>query len=463
MAGSFRRRLFAITALTVLACAAAIAAILFLASTTNEVRTEHTRENVTREVERLGGMLAPMARADRPRRERESGGLHSGYVTVPGEADEGAFVVAALEHASTAGKPVVDDATDGDGGPVLVAASPVAGGGYVFAFQRVAAGRETRGLRVVVVVLGLLSFALVVASLRTLAVVERDVSNLRASLVALAKDLRAPIARPSLRELDEVAGGVAALAEELDGAQRERERLTTELGDRERLAALGRIAAGIAHEVRNPLASMKLRADLARTSGEATPAVARDLDDIASEIARLDRLVSDLLVVAGRRAGPQAEVDLGEFVARRIALLAPWATEKGVAVETDGTALVRLDPDAIARAVDNLLRNAVEASAAGARVDVHVGAEDGQARVTVVDHGAGVPSSRAAELFEPFFTTKPSGTGLGLALARAVATAHGGTLTYVRDEDATRFTLTVSAAGAPRTSSPVGSSSGRLG
>ena len=118
-----------------------------------------------------------MPRADRPRRQPESGSLHSGYVTVPAEADEGAFVVAALERASTAGKPVVEDTTDADGELVLVAARPVAGGGYAFAFQRVAAGRETRGLRVVVVALGLLTFALVVASLRTLTVVEWDVSN----------------------------------------------------------------------------------------------------------------------------------------------------------------------------------------------------------------------------------------------------------------------------------------------
>jgi signal transduction histidine kinase len=463
MAGSFRRRLFAITALTVLACAAAIAALLFLARTTKEVRAEHARENVMREIERLRGALAPLPRADRPRRERESGELHSGYVIEPAEADEGAFVVTVLEHASAAGAPVVEDGTDGDGAEVLVAAGPVAGGGTVFAFQRVVPGRETRGLRIIVVALGLLTFGLVIASLRTLRVVERDVSALRASLASLAKDLRAPVARPALRELADVAGGVAALAEELDGAQRERERLTTELGERERLAALGRIAAGIAHEVRNPLASMKLRADLARTSGEATPAVARDLDDIASEIARLDRLVSDLLVVAGRRPGPQAEVDLGEVVARRVALLAPWATEKGVVVAVDGVAQARVDPDAIARAVDNLLRNAVEASPSGGQVDVHVGVDEGEAHVTVVDHGAGVPSSRAAELFEPFFTTKPSGTGLGLALARAVAAAHGGSLTYAREGDITRFTFTVSAAGGSRTSHAVVSTAARIG
>jgi signal transduction histidine kinase len=458
MAGSFRRRLFAITALIVLACASAITAILFLARTNHEVRAEHARESVTREVERLAAVLAPLPRADRPRRERQSRELHSGYVAAAAEADEGAVVQRALEDAAQAAEPRIEDGTNDAGDQVLAAAGPVAGGGYVYAFQRVVAGSETRGLRIIVVVLALLSFALVVASLRTLAVVERDVSTLRASLKA-----RAPVSRPTLQELDEVASGVTALAEELDRAQNERERLTTELGDRERLAALGRIAAGIAHEVRNPLASMKLRADLARTSGEATPAVARDLDDIASEIARLDRLVSDLLVVAGRRPGPQTEVDLGELVARRVGLLAPWALERGVVVAVDGAAPARVDPDAIARALDNLLRNAVEASASGGRVEAHVEAHDGEARVIVVDHGTGVPSSRAGELFEPFFTTKPSGTGLGLALARAVAAAHGGSLTYAREGDATRFTFSVNAAGPPRMSNPVGSPAGSVG
>ncbi|HEY5243074.1 MAG TPA: sensor histidine kinase, partial [Polyangiaceae bacterium] len=112
---------------------------------------------------------------------------------------------------------------------------------------------------------------------------------------------------------------------------------------------------------------------------------------------------------------------------------------------------------------DNLLRNAVEASPSGGQVDVHVGVDESEAYVTVVDHGAGVPSSRAAELFEPFFTTKPSGTGLGLALARAVAGAHGGSLAYAREGDITRFTFTVSAAGGPRTSHPVGSTAARIG
>jgi signal transduction histidine kinase len=444
MRGSFRRRLLAIAALTLLACGAAIVAVLILSKMTMEVRIDHGRENVTREVERLRGVVEPMTPAQRAHRTWQSGELVSGYESGPSDGDQGPFVAEAVAQAAREGGLVVLDRTDGDP-PTLVAAVPVSGGGAVFAIQHVVAGRETRSLRVVVLVLALLSFGLVVASLRTLGAVERGVSSLRASLRALAKDLHAPVARPALRELDEVAAGVAALAEDLSRAQAERERLTHELGDRERLAALGRVAAGVAHEVRNPLAAMKLRADLARTGGEATPAVARDLEDIASEISRLDRLVSDLLIVAGRRAGPRDDVDVGQLVGKRVALITPWAMEKGVKVEWAGSARAPLDADAIARAVDNLLRNAVEASPGGARVEARVAREGGKVLIDVVDRGKGVPHDRAGELFEPFFTTKPDGTGLGLALARAVAASHDGTLTYSRDGDATRFCLTLDA------------------
>lgn len=442
MASSFRRRLLAIAALNVVFCGAAIAALLLLARATAAEHTAHARDNVLREVEGLRAVLEDVPPPLRPRNGRHSGELQSGYTPEAAATSEAPIVADAVSQALAVGSTVVLLRTD-DGIPVFAAAAPVRGGGAVFASQRVIAGPETRGLRDVVVVLALLSFGLVVSALRTLTAVERGVSSIRGSLAALACDLRAPVDRPQLRELGEVASGVEALAKELERAQGERERLTRELADRERLAALGRVAAGVAHEVRNPLAAMKLRADLARTGGEATPSIARDLEDIASEIARLDRLVGDLLMVAGRRAGPKTDADVGELVARRAELLEPWAKERGVSLGASGHGRRPVDADAIARAVDNLLRNAVEASPRDGRVLVRVGDEGGRLRIEVTDAGPGVPPQREQELFEPFFTTKPDGTGLGLALARAVAKAHEGTLTYRRAGDETEFTLTL--------------------
>jgi len=454
MAGSFRRSLIAIAVLTALACAGAIVAMWHLAKTTTEQRTARAEDTVTLEVARLQEVLGAEPHGERGRQGKHTGELRSGYIEAPGRGDRAPYVTEAVRRAQAGGSLVVFDEVQEDGTPVVVAAAPVTGGGFAFAVLRVVTGRETRTLREAVLALALLSLVLVAVSLRTVVAVDRGVSMLRGSLSAVAKDLSAPVVRPKVRELGEIADGVASLAQELARTQKERERLTLELAAKERLAALGRVAAGIAHEVRNPLAAMKLRADLARSSGEATPAIASDLSDIASEITRLDRLVSDLLVVAGRRSGPKADVDLGDLVGQRVRLLAPWAAEKGVAVSNLGAARAHVDADAIARVVDNLLRNAVEASPRGASVRVSVVPYAEGVELAVVDAGAGVPKEHVAELFEPFFTTKNEGTGLGLALARAVANAHDGTLTYAHEAEATCFTLRLPARVPPAAAEP---------
>ena len=108
-----------------------------------------------------------------------------------------------------------------------------------------------------------------------------------------------------------------------------------------------------------------------------------------------------------------------------------------------GSASVAADGDAMARALDNLLRNAIEASPDGGTIAATVYDDGAAVRVRVQDTGSGVPAGRVGELFEPFFTTKPEGTGLGLAISRAIARAHGGDVTYAREGDVTRFELSL--------------------
>ncbi len=402
MLPSLRRSLLAVAALAAIACAGALVAIVYLGRTSTQHRLEQAHEIVAREVERLSRTLAPVPPEGRAHRGRHGlGELRSGWVEAPERVDPSSVNVAeAVRQAASQGELVVFDRPSSQGVPIAVAAVPVEGGGYAWAALRVVMGREARILRGAILMLALVTLGLVGVSVRTVVVVER-----------------------------------------------EHARLTRELADKERLAALGRVAAGVAHEVRNPLAAIKLRTDLAQASGEAPPSLARDLADISAEVARLDRTVADLLVVAGRRTGPRAERDLGALARKRADLLGPWAKERGVAIEVEGEARAAIDEDAVARAVDNLLRNAVEASPRGApegaTVSVRVAEEGGTSRIDVIDSGTGVPATHAGELFEPFFTTKPEGTGLGLALSRAVAKAHSGSLTYAREGGRTRFTLSV--------------------
>ncbi|MCU1276684.1 MAG: Flagellar sensor histidine kinase FleS, partial [bacterium] len=187
-----------------------------------------------------------------------------------------------------------------------------------------------------------------------------------------------------------------------------------------------------------------LRLDLT-ADGELPDAARKAIAAASAEIARLDRLVRDLLLVAGNKLGPRRAVDLGGLVQARVEALRPWAATRGVTVNSGGSGGADVDGESVARALDNLLRNAVEASPSGGAVEVRVGGESTQGTtiVQIEDLGSGVAPARAAELFEPFFTTKAEGTGLGLAISRAIARAHGGDVTYVRAGAVTRFSLTL--------------------
>jgi signal transduction histidine kinase len=164
---------------------------------------------------------------------------------------------------------------------------------------------------------------------------------------------------------------------------------------------------------------------------------------VSGEIQLLDRLVTDLLAITGRRLGKRESSDLAALAAKRVALLAPWAGEMGITFVVNGAAEADIDRDAVGRALDNLLRNAAQASSRDATVSVTLDMHDAEARVTVTDRGPGVSPEHTTQLFEPFFTTRSEGTGLGLALSRSIAAAHGGTLVYERTGGETRFVLSL--------------------
>jgi len=452
---SLRNRLLAVALLGVFSCTISLFGLGRTIQLSTAVRLERARELVSTE-------LAALSREGPEARERTPQpsllGMRGGYVpsaaafTAPRpDLDEstrhalaGVTTVAVATHDVALSDTVVTDPM-----VVVVGAAPAAGGSVAWIAYTVRPSGLLSMWRFVSSWLSVATLLLVGVAISTVVSVRRGADTLNASLAALAGDLTAEVPRPPVPELADLADHIAGLAGALARAQVDKEQLGVELAQRGRLAALGRVVAGVAHEVRNPLASIKLRVDLGRLRPDTPAQLAGELASVSDEVTRLDRLVADLLVVAGRRSGPRAATALGALVEQRAGLLAPWAGERGVRIAVSGAATCALDADAVARAVDNLVRNAVEASPADGAVEVEVLEEGAGARVRVLDHGSGVDDTRTPELFEPFFTTKPEGTGLGLALSRAIAAAHGGTLTYARRSGVTCFELTF-----PRASRP---------
>ena len=226
-----------------------------------------------------------------------------------------------------------------------------------------------------------------------------------------------------------------------DAHDRERA-LERRLGHEQRLAGLGRVVAGVAHEVRNPLTGIKLKLDtMARRRLDDRSA--RDVAICLQEIARLDRVVSALLVVSRKAPTEFVTIDLAELVDERLIQAEALALAREVRLTREGEATAFAHRESLSRVVDNLVRNAVEASPIGAEVRVTLTDAASEARLDVVDHGGGIPEARLPELFEPFFTLKPEGTGLGLFLSHSLLEVQGGHLAYARDDGVTRFTVTL--------------------
>lgn len=428
-----------------LTSALSLVALVQLLSTNTAQRVERAREGVIDEADRLARDPSQVTEPNAAHIIGMRGGVWMAAIDPPGLPDawQGtlrATLRGALEgHAS-----VVHEARLGDSTLVIAAKPSASEGGVAWAGFMVKPLPWLRTWQWIVSLLAGATALLFATAVHAIVTMNRGARALHKSLNALATDLAAPIPRPPVREFSDIADGIAELASRLARARAEEDRLGRELARQERLAALGRVAAGVAHEVRNPLASIKLRLDLAAASARLPQVADKAITHASSEIARLDRLVADLLVVAGRATGPKCQASVGRLLRARAESLAPWAAERGVGITVTGDATALIDGDSIARAIDNLLRNAVEASPRGTAVLASVDAQPESVTVRVDDEGVGVEQARAAELFEPFFTTKPEGTGLGLAICRAIAQTHGGHVSYVRRDGKTRFELTLS-------------------
>jgi two-component system NtrC family sensor kinase len=269
-------------------------------------------------------------------------------------------------------------------------------------------------------------------TLRPLAVV-----TARAKAVA-AGDLSPRSAVASNTEIGELAVTfermVAAIA-----------RANEQLVATERFATIGKMAAHVTHEIRNPLSSIALNVELLEEDIEPGTESATLVRAIKREVERLSELSQQYLSVARQQPLRLQMEDLTELVGDAVAFMRRYLESHRVICRMDveqGLPEVPADEAQLKQALFNLLRNATEAMPDGGEIHVHLNTEPDSLVVTVDDTGPGIPAEVRTRLFEPFYTTKDHGTGLGLAITFRIIQQHGGTIECLqRSEGGTRFVL----------------------
>ena len=220
----------------------------------------------------------------------------------------------------------------------------------------------------------------------------------------------------------------------------------------QRLAAMGELAASLAHQLRTPLSTALLYCGNLSRPGLEDETRVRFAVRVGEQLRRLERLIQDVLLFARGEAIGREVIPLVELMHEAV-----QAVEALRASREAGLELAPATPDVVvvgARkplvgALVSLLENALQASAAGAAVDLAASLADGRVEISVSDHGCGIASENLPRIFEPFFTTRGQGTGLGLAIALGVARSHGGTLeAFSAEGQGSRFVLSLPA-GAP--------------
>ncbi len=267
--------------------------------------------------------------------------------------------------------------------------------------------------------------------------ITRPLRSLAASTERIAAgDLSSSISVGTGDELDQLAQDLNRMVESLRTSREE-------LVKKEKLATLGSVAAGIAHEIRNPLTSMKMAAEML-ASGRAGDSDREALDMLLEEIERL-RLTTGGLLDYARPAAPQAgQVDAGKAVSDVVALmhrqLAHHKIETALEMP-DSPLFAGMDQNRLKQVILNLVLNACDAMPQGGSLKMHLGLRDDCIELMVADTGQGIPEDELDSVFEPFYSTRAAGCGLGLAISRRFIEETGGSISVKTGPEGTTFTI----------------------
>jgi two-component system sensor histidine kinase HydH len=207
--------------------------------------------------------------------------------------------------------------------------------------------------------------------------------------------------------------------------------LKKEIERGERLASIGRLASGVAHEIRNPLSSIKGFATYFRERYRDVPEDQATADIMIQEVERLNRVIGQLLEFARPLNIEKKPTSILNFLEHSLKLIEGDANKKGVSIEftkSSETEEVNIDPDRVKQVLLNLYLNALDAMEKGGTLSIEplIDADSGHIKIIISDSGKGINSEDLAHVFDPYFTTKSSGTGLGLAIVHNIVESHQG-------------------------------------
>jgi signal transduction histidine kinase len=357
--------------------------------------------------------------------------------------DSAQAMVAAVARAAFVKKQATQKIAATDHGVILIQAVPIrengayAGSAWTMEELPELPGSNRFRAYLMLVGLGIAALSCVILTMLIVRNLQRGVNKIETGLENLEHNLGSQI--PTVNDPDEIqriAQGINRLGATLQ-QNLQRERLVEQqLRQSEKLAALGQLVAGVAHEVRNPLATIRLRVQMCQQHAEDNDL--RESCSIAlEEVDRLDRIVSRLLNLSKPINLQKEETNIGQLVQSRLANFQEKAALNGIRIETniaDDGKLLRVDHGRIAQVFDNVIQNAIEAMAGsggilqvGMRPMIRTGGSNGTS-VEFRDSGEGISEVIMNRIFDPFFTTKPSGTGLGLSICHEIVQAHGGTI-----------------------------------